>query len=522
MSYGGDEPQHVDMAYDYAVHPFTFYGPGQLQLSLADVGMQRSLPGYPPTQRLALAPIPPRGHRPSFDQLGGHAFESGGQPNQMVQHPPLYYWMEAVVLRVPGVSGLAWDLQIWLMRLLSVALMTPVPLLCWAAARRLLSGFGVVLVGQASQLAVLAAVVPLTIPNLVRDGSSVDNDTLLILAVSLVLCFLARVLTGDRTSRTAVAISVALAVALWTKGLALVLPPFVLAAYLVEAWRGANAREVIRSVRRPLAIVAVGGLVGSVWWIRNIIDYGTVQINGFGSAFLSSQYGRQDNHGTVTRFLPQFITEFTSRIWGEIGLPDSPSPGPFIIYGWFFVVLLGCVAALVIRGRVGARRSMLVLAATPLAIFCVVAGGSYATFRHWSQGIHASQGRYVYPAIVVIASLAAVGWLHILQPRFRPRLAPIVVAGALVTNAAAWLLLLRSWYQPTHTQSVAGFRAAVHGLLRWSPLPAAVTVILVVGLPVAFGLTCLVGVSRDARSQSAREWPIADDVTVPELESNNS
>lgn len=512
MSYGSDEPQHVDMAYDYAAHPFTFYGPGQLELSQADVGMQHSVPGYPPQTRLAQAPIPSRPKRPSFAQLGGHSFEKGGQPNQMDQHPPLYYWVEAVVLILPGVSGLAWDLQVWLMRLVSIVIMAPVPLLCWATARRLLvRPFGRIGEAGASRLAVLAAALPLTVPDLVRDGSSVDNDTLLILSVSVVAWGLARAITGDLRLRTATVVGIALAVGLWTKGFALALPPIILIAYLLGVrGEGVGWRRRIEAAWRPVAVCALGALVGSFWWIRNVIDYHTVQPNGFGAAYtLKYIYGPRDYQGTLPRFVPTFVDEFTARIWGQIGLPDSPSAGPLIVYGWLFVCALGLVAALSVRTVPGTRRRLAVLALVPLAFFALTFQGSYNTFRQWAHdGVRSSSGRYIYPGIVVIGALFAIGWSQILRPRFLGRLPLYVAAGALATNAAVWLLILRSWYGPaTDKGFVTGTHHAFGALLRWSPLPDAMTVLLVLALPLAAGAVCLAVLAREAR-----RWPPARDV----------
>jgi small subunit ribosomal protein S36 len=503
MSYGLDEPQHIDMAYDYAAHPFTFYGPGQLPLSLADVGMQHALPGYPPRTRFAVVPIPARPDRPTFTQLGGHAFEKGGQPNQMDQHPPLYYWLEAAVLSLPGVSGLAWDLQVWLMRLLSVVIMAPVPLLCWSSARRVLAApFGRLRPESAARLAVLAAALPLTIPDLVRDGSSVDNDTLLLLATSVILWGLTRVITGDTRLRSAAIISAALAVALWTKGFALALPPIILVAYLLAPRQGDRRPGVVRAVWKPVAVVAVGGAIGSIWWIRNVVDYHTVQPDGFGS-YVNVIYGPPDHKGTLSHFISPFLDGFIYRIWGEVGLPDLPSPGPLIIYGWFFVALIGVVAALTVKGRPGRRRRLGALALAPLAYFGIAFEGSYSTFRTWADvGVRADQGRYIFGGVVVLATLFAVGWFELARPRFHGRLALLVVTGALVTNAATWLLILRSWYQPvTNSGYGSGTSLALHALLRWSPTPEVVTILLVGVLPVVAGLACLVAVGR-----AAREW----------------
>lgn len=505
MTYGSDEPQHIDMAYDYAAHPFTFYGPGQLPLTLANVGMQHAVPGYPPQKPLAQAAIPPRSQRPTFAQLGGHKFDAGGQPNQMDQHPPLYYWLEAILLSIPGVSGLAWDVQVWLMRLVSILIMAPLPLLCWSTARRLLAApFGRLTAASASRLAVLAAALPLTIPDLVRDSSTVNNDTLLIMATSVVMWGLARVMTGDLGLRTAAIISAALAVGLWTKGFALALPPIILIAYLLAPRRDGTARRgVIATIWRPFALCAVGGLVGGTWWLRNLIDYHTIQPNGFGLAYTEKYiYGLPDHKGTLGHFLPPFLDQFMLRIWGQIGLPDTPSPGPLVIYGWLVVALIGLVAALGIRSRPGTRRRYGVLGLAPLAYFGLMFTGSYNTYRQWAHdGVRSVSGRYIYGAILVIAVLFALGWYHLVRPRFHGRLTLLVAAGALITNAACWLLILRSWYLPP---GGSGFPSAtrheIGALLRWSPLPEGLTVLMVIVLPVVAGLGCLAVLGRDARS----------------------
>lgn len=488
MNYGYDEPQHIDMAYVYSAHPLQFYAPGQLLPTLASINAQKQVPGFPPQQRLAVAPIPPRGQRLSFGELGGHTATTGTQPNQMVQHPPLYYWFEAVVLRLPGVSHLAWDMQVWLMRLLSVLFLLPVPILCWATALRILTKIHPI--DNASALAALAAAAPLTLPNLVRDGSSVSNDSLLILTTSVMLYLVSRVMTGDLSRRTSVWMGLSLAAALLTKGFALVLPPIILAAYLVGSWRAQpGARSRWRTLWPALVSPVAGGLVGGLWWLRNLVDYGRVQVNGFGADYDVVLFGPPDNHGTISAFLPRFLSDFISRIWGGIGLPDQPSPGPFVVYGWFTVVLVGVLTAVFLRPGHGSRTPSLVLVAAPVLTVAVVAAGSFSAFRQWSDVPRGSQGRYLFHLVVGISALAAVGWLCIVQPRVRPTFTPIVLIAAVVTQLAAWLIVVRSWYQPRNTGWIHGLLDGVHGVLRWSPVPAPVTALLVVVLPpLAAGL----------------------------------
>jgi len=214
VSYGYDEPLHVDLAYVYSRAPLTFYGPGELAPTRADAELETEVPGYqidhnwPGAAPDPVGPVRTRAERPTLDEAGGVAPAPGVRRNQMIQHPPLYYWLAAGVLRIPGVSGLAWDLQLWLMRLLSVVLALPLPILCWATARRLLELGSGRSAASPEGWAVLAALVPLSVPGLVRNVASVSNDVLLIVATSVFLYAVTRVLTGDLTLRTSLVVSV--------------------------------------------------------------------------------------------------------------------------------------------------------------------------------------------------------------------------------------------------------------------------------------------------------------------------
>jgi small subunit ribosomal protein S36 len=515
MTTGLDEGAHVDLAYQYSAHPFTFYGPGNLQYSKGVIGAMRLVPNIPQGAKLATAPIPGRSNRPTLDQLGGHQVITGGPPDQMVQHPPLYYWADAIVLRLPGVSGLAWDEQLWLMRLMSVVFMLPIPILCWATAKRLMaSSIGGLPAAMASRYAVVAALLPLTVPNLIRDGASVENDTLLILATSVVIYGLARVVTGDLGRKTAALIATATAVALWTKGFALALPLIVAIGYGWGAVRTVHDRATaMRTLIQPVAILVAGFLIGSIWWIRNLVDYHALQPNGWG-AYYSVIRGTPDHHGTLIRFLPPFMDQFSMRIWGEVGIPDIPSPGPLIIWGWLAVAVIGCIGALLVKGRTGSRRSLALLGLVPAAFFAIEISGSYSTFQKWStNGPIAVQGRYIYGGIVAAAALIAVGWHKLIRPRLYPRLALITCVGAAATNFTVWLLILRSWYAPSGDHGlISASRAGFHSLLRWSPVPDAVTILLVAIGPAVTGVMAVAVLAAGHRPEGK-----ATGLTAPEI-----
>jgi hypothetical protein len=502
MTTGLDENAHIGLAYQYSAHPFTFYGPGQLHYTAAVVGVSGQVPQVASGHRLSDTKPVARADRPTMNQLGGHKILAASPPDQMVQHPPLYYWLAAVVLRVPGVSSLSWDLQVWFMRLLSVALMLPVPLLCWLTARRLMAATPKGLPPDtASRYAVLAAALPLTVPNLIRVGSSVDNDTLLILTSSALLYGLSRVVTGDLGWRTGALIGATAAIGLWTKGFALAFPFIILAAYAVAFFRLGRNRENLIRVVEPLAITVVGCIIGGLWWLRNLIDYHTLQPNGWGS-FVATIHGPPDNRGTLSGFLPPFFDQFAMRLWGEVGIPDLPSPGALIIYGWLALVVIGCAGALLVKGRPAGRLSLAVMALVPLAFLAIEMEGSYSDFKKWStHGPDAVQGRYIYGGIVAAGSLFAIGWYKLLRPRFHLRLSLLTVIGALLTNATVWFLIIRSWYQAAGDQGyVSGLGDGFRAVLRWSPVPTPITILLVLLAPAATGAACLIAVARLPRS----------------------
>ena len=484
MTYGYDELAHVEMVTVYQQEPFTFYGPGELLQTEPAQAIAQSQPRYLPTERLATTAVIPRDLRLTFDDLGGATQVAGSAPDQMVQHPPLYYWLEGGVLGIPGVSGLNWDVQVWLMRLLSVVLVLPVPMLCWSAASRLAARVGPrtrlrdSAVGLVPAVGVLAAVIPLTVSSMVRAGASVNNDALLILTTSVVLERLVAVTLGDLRRRTALVLAVALAAALWSKGFALALVPLVLLGYGVALWRH---RRTVAHSWTDIGLVATGVAVGCSWWVRNLLLYGAVQPSGAGTGYQQVLYGAPDHTGTLLDFVPQFLGYVVSRLWGGIGLPDEPSLGPVVVYGWFALAALGVVACLVRARR--ARLASWLLLGSVAGTLAIAGFGSYETYSAWSAQVVGTSGRYLYPTVVAVAAMAALGWHLVLRPRVMRFLVPVVAVGAVATNAVTWLFVVRYWYGPDG-EGWQQILDSVRVFLTWSPLPEWATVFVVVVVPV--------------------------------------
>ena len=84
--------------------------------------------------------------------------------------------MAGAATLVPGFDDRSFVTQVGVLRLLSAALLLPLPLLAAAAARRL---------GAGPPVAIAAALLPLGVPQLAHVGASLNNDVLLVLLGAL-------------------------------------------------------------------------------------------------------------------------------------------------------------------------------------------------------------------------------------------------------------------------------------------------------------------------------------------------
>ncbi len=500
--YGYDEPQHVDMAYAYA-QGHGLYGPGERRTAVGIKQTERG-PGYPPQRPFSDVDIVPRGERQSIDEMGGDRPSLVGYPNQMVQHPPLYYLLGAGVFRVPGVAQLPYDQQIAMLRVLSILMMMPLPLLAWAMTRTW-AGDG--------PIALAAGAMPLTLPNLARSGATFNNDNLAILLTSLILLLVARVVAGDLSRRTGVLLGLLMTGALLTKAFALVLPPVVLLAYLV-AWR-----RFRRSLpwRPALLALLIGGIPGGLWWLHNLVSYGAVQPFGYGKENLTKIVGPiVPTTAGPQDFVTGFVERMSQRFYGGIGLPEGPAFPAMVAYIWTGMLVLAVLVgfAFGFSDRLGRTAVLVILAPTALSLV-ILARETYLVWAQHAGRFAGVQGRYMYPFFVPVAGLAVTGLAWVLRRRLARVLPLAVLVAALATQVVAWRTLLLAWWVPV---GAAGDRAAMFsgawaGLVRWSPWPEAVTAIPFV-LVILLSLTCLLAAFLSVRSGRGQSEVTAVAVTV--------
>jgi small subunit ribosomal protein S36 len=480
---GLDEPAHVGMVVAPA-SPLDWPGPGE---KLVEDSVISTWPeaGYEelPFARLPADEALPRADRPSFEE----ADPSGKGPatNQMVQHPPLYYLYVDKALRLwPGSEQWSFDLQIAAMRGLSLLLVAPLPLLCWLASRR---------IGLSRAAGVAAAAFPLAVPGLTRVSASVSNDTLLTLTVAVASVLTLAVAGGDVRRRTAVALGLTAAVGMYAKGLGLVLPVLVGAAYAAAALRG----ERLRALLPPAALsLGIAVLLGAPWYVRNALVFGAVQPNGYPGGGLP--YPRAQGGG-LGEWAPEYVTNMAFRFWSALGNPEPPEL-PFLLCVVLsgLVVLLSVLALAVARGR----RLLVVVALLPLlGLLMLVAYGSYSNYQIYDRFI-AVQGRYLYPAVVGLAVVLALA-LDRLAGRARRALPLLLLAGAGAMQLLAMYTVLTTYWTPGDaTGALAnGFDA----METWSPLGEAPVRALWVGVVLAALATAAAAAAAFRRSDEVAQ-----------------
>jgi small subunit ribosomal protein S36 len=484
-TYGYDEPQHVDMAYAYS-QELHLYAPGERRVAAGVARTQRG-PSYPPRRSFSDVVPLPRDRRPSLEEQGGGRQLRGGLPNQMVQHPPLYYLLGAAVLRLPGVGGLPFDQQLWLLRLLSVLLLAPLPLLAWAAARALLGP---------GPPALAAAVLPVTVPGLSRIGGSFTNDTLLTLLGAVLVWLLARVMAGDLRLRTGGWVGATLLAALLTKGFALVLPPVVLAAYAVAYLRH---RPGLRRAAGPgLLALGVGGL-GLLWWLRNLLLFGAVQPNGWGEEVWRRIIGPPRPGGTPEQFAVGFTRLIAQRVYGGIGLPERPLLAVGLCYAWVVALVLLVAVGLVAGagGRWG--RSALVVLSLPVVLTgAILAYQSWGLFQSHGSRLIAVHARYLYIGLTGAGVAVAAGLVRAVPGRAARWVPGVLLALGVATQVWAWRTLAQAWWVPDAARGDLGAAAsgAVDGISAWSPFPPVVTFAPFVGSAVLAVVALVVALRR--------------------------
>jgi hypothetical protein len=396
--------------------------------------------------------------------------------DQMTQHPPLYYAVEAGIYTVVDAENWRFDRALALMRLISVAMVVSLPLLAYLTTTRLTGS---------RKIGSLAAFVPLAIPQLAEIGSSVTNDALVIGLGAAVITMLAYVLTGTRSWPALTALGVLLGLACLTKGTLLPVIPAAALAIFVGVRRSQPETAdhprmgVLVRVAVPLMITfAVGGW----WYLVNLLRYGTIVPAGLEFAPLPPGKTAQG----LLAFTATFSGKFATSFWGDFGLLELPLPTALI---WVLTVLLIMLVTAGLFARF-ARLDLALLLVFPALTLAYLLYTTYSLHRESGQfpGI---QGRYLFGGVVAISAAVACG-LGLLGTRsslLDRWLLPIFAVGAMASaTVGAWVAFRGFWVDigVTDWQGLARLAA-------WSPWPRWSVASLLV-LCVLAGVVVLAGV----------------------------
>jgi 4-amino-4-deoxy-L-arabinose transferase-like glycosyltransferase len=449
-----DEAAHADLIFHLATGAdYPAYNGRTLGQAASFVAfLHRPLPGE---RVLTPENAPPRGQRKNFDEFGGD--KPFGPPNSILQHPPLYYRLTSTVIRIerfvlPGTNLPPLDREWALLRLLSVLMTAPLPLLAWATARR---------VGASERVAITASLVPLAIPQLLHSGSTINNDVLFNLCGALLAVLLAGVLRGDVALRTGALVGLVLAASLLTKAFGTVFIPWVAIVYGAAYLRTRVARPVITALGGAAAITFV---LAGWWWLRNLVRYGKLSPTPTDRT-LTTALRPSGFHADVGEWLGKFVPWIIERFFGWFGWFTARLDLAVIVLAGV-VTLVGLVAALAPgrRDRPSAADSAILL--LPLAgLLLFVAVRAFSRYRSTSAFVFI-QGRYLLGAAVPLAVVVAAG-----LDRVTKRWTPVVVAGlAAIMQIDAVRVMLRDWW----AEPGAGLGRRVHAMLAWNPWPVGV------------------------------------------------
>ena len=337
-----------------------------------------------------------------------------GAVDQMTQHPPTAYALQAVVLRLVGFEHLRWDHALLALRLFDALVVLPLPVLAWAAVRRLT---------RSPRAAVVGAAAVLAVPELASIAASVTNDALTMTLGGVVTVLLVRTMTGDRRRRTLVLLGIALGALVITKGTGLPAVPVVALALLVGPGAPAWGRRLVET----LGTLLLAGVVGGWWWVRNLLVYGTLQPDGYAAIRPPQSFPRGQGPDLLT-FVDVSWGTVIRTFWGSFGVNAFAALSPWLVVP-LTLVTVGVVVVWAFR-RSAERRAAVLLAVFPVLLLVAQTLTSVRGYLT-TTAVVGTQGRYLFPAVVAVVVLSALAWRRLpLGGRARRLLPVLVVAGA--------------------------------------------------------------------------------------------
>jgi 4-amino-4-deoxy-L-arabinose transferase-like glycosyltransferase len=289
-------------------------------------------------------------------------------------------------------------------------------------------------------LAAFAAAFVALLPQHLFIMSGYNNDSLAEALLALVVYLSVRAIRDEQEipRGEVIALGIAVGVCFWTKAQAYLALPVAAFALWRTCWHAPAATR--NALRRLLTLGIIAFVIGLPWWLHNLQMYGGTDFLGLQrhnevvvgqptTAEWVLQYGFG---GVVSRLLQ---TTFQSY-WGQFGWMTIPLQASF----YLLLLALTLVSAALfvawwLHGRSAKRRlagetqtktgasiysPYLVLTETQsrrLTLLAVLMGLTALAFIWYNLQFVQHQGRYLYPALIPVATAFALGWSFVFSRR---------------------------------------------------------------------------------------------------------
>jgi 4-amino-4-deoxy-L-arabinose transferase-like glycosyltransferase len=295
-------------------------------------------------------------------------------------------------------------------------------------------------------------------------SGAVNNDSGINAVAAFSLYLLIRGLRRGLTWRVALALGATLAVAPFMKETGYEIYPAAAVGVLGMLWRRHRASDL-----RALAALAGAFVTVQVGWsLLQPVFYPTVAGHSTGAGGIAATSALTTAEHMPGRFLVYLWELFAPRLpfMGSLFPPGWPFRAIYVVRGWgafgwytwifpnwvytVIVIAMSVVGVLALsatmRERVAAWARFFELAVIALFPICVLVAVEAAFFApNGGRTVVAEQGRYIFPAIAALATIA-VGGTYGLGRRWHVPLATILVVAMIGLSYAAQLLTLGSFF----------------------------------------------------------------------------
>ncbi len=317
--------------------------------------------------------------------------------------PPLFYLLSVPVFAL-------WQGDLVALRLFALLIGALVVLCAYAAVNAVFPA--------RPALAALSASFVALLPQHLAIMASYNNDALAEALLNLTLLLAVRLVVGRDAliPRQAVRLGFVAGLSLLTKAQAyLALPVALLGTWLASRTQPIQDR---RSTLGLLAMVAaVAALLGLPWWVRNITLYG-------GLDFLGLQRHNEVVIGQPTtaewlaergpaEWLSRMMQTTFQSFWGQFGWMTVPLAPRFYLVLFAFTLLSAALfLAWWLRSSRGERQgaSPTLAQSRALTLMATLALLTVLAFAWYNAQFVQHQGRYLFPALVPMATALALGW----------------------------------------------------------------------------------------------------------------